>query len=254
MMMMAPGRIPVGMRSGRKKRRLVASVTVLLAAGVIRAVATPAETLASAELAGDQLRNADAVAAVTAVKLDLLGSLDGLISLAVLVTLALIWLPLLRRLPAAAVLVAAGASLAATRPALAYYDTVNRAEAVTIMPNESAFWIPDTGANRDSQTNLDSEAYLAANKIALKRFVIPHAIFRDSGGTNWFDGDYYVPTGRMIIVDRAPYNREWVKAVERGTAARDESFPCQTKNGINITAEVSIAASVADEGPARCRP
>jgi hypothetical protein len=231
----------------KTKRRLVASVTVLLAAGVIRAVATPAETLASAELAGDQLRNADAVAAVTAVKLDLLGSLDGLISLAVLVTLALIWLPLLRRLPAAAVLVAAGASLAGTRPALAYYDTVNRAEAVTIMPNESAFWIPDTGANRDSQTNLDSEAYLAVNKIALKRFVIPHAIFRDSGGTNWFDRDYYVPTGRMIIVDRAPYNREWVKAVERGTAARDESFPCQTKDGINITAEVSIAASVADE-------
>ncbi len=228
--------------------RLIASLAILLAAGLARSIAAPGTTLASAEVAGNQMRNSDTAAVTASLSLSLFSGIGGLITLVTIVALGLVWAGLLRRRQVQASAMAIGAALAGgIHPAAAYYDTVNRAEAVTIMPNESAFWIPDTGANRDTQTSLDSEAYLAANKIALKRFVIPHAIFRDSGGTNWFDRDYYVPTGRMIIVDRAPYNREWVRTSERGTSARDESFPCQSKDGINITAEVSIAASVADD-------
>lgn len=137
------------------------------------------------------------------------------------------------------------AMLSINRPAMAFYNTTDRAEAVTIMPNESAFWIPDVGANKDNQTNFDSEEYLKANKVAIKRFIIPHSKFNNSGG--WIGFDAYVPTGRMIIVDRAPYNRDWVKAGDRGTSAKDESFPCQTNDGLNITAEVSIGVSVTED-------
>lgn len=232
--------------------RLIASLAILLAAGLARSIAAPGTTLAFAEVAGNQMRNSDTAAVTASLSLSLFSGIGGLITLVTIVALGLVWAGLLRRRQVQVPTIAIGAALAGgIHPAAAYYDTVNRAEAVTIMPNESAFWIPDTGANRDTQTSLDSEAYLAANKIALKRFVIPHAIFRDSGGTNWFDRDYYVPTGRMIIVDRAPYNREWVRTSERGTSARDESFPCQSKDGINITAEVSIAASVADDNSPR---
>ena len=59
------------------------------------------------------------------------------------------------------------------------------------MPNESAFWVPDIGDNR-SQDAFDSASYLEKNKIAAKRFLIPHQTLR---GTGWgFWGDYYVPT------------------------------------------------------------
>ncbi len=116
-----------------------------------------------------------------------------------------------------------------------------------MLPNESAFWIPDTGANAATQTNMDSEAYFQANKIATKRFQIPHAVLPGSG---WFAG-YYVPTGRLIVVDRTPYNREWTKASGRGTSAKDESFPCQTSEGINVTVEIGIAASVAEQNAAK---
>jgi hypothetical protein len=228
---------------------------ILAVAAVARMIAAPTVTLASAKAAGAQLQNSDTAAVASAVSLGLLHGVGGLISLLTVAALVLTWQGYFRRRMTETLSVVAAALVMTTaHPARAHYDTVNRAEAVTIMPNESAFWIPDSGANRDTQTNLDSEAYLAANKIALKRFVIPHAIFRDSGGVNWFDRDYYVPTGRLIIVDRAPYNREWVKDSGRGTSSRDESFPCQTKDGLNITAEVSIAASVADENSPQFLP
>jgi hypothetical protein len=229
------------------KYRLLASAAVLAVAAAVRAFVEPLATIGSAETAGRQFDNSNAAAVASSVGLGFFHGTGALITLLTLAALCLIWWKPARRALVPAALAVLGATAIVPNPALAYYDTANRAEAVTIMPNESAFWIPDTGANKDTQTNLDSEAYLAANKIALKRFVIPHAIFRDSGGANWFDRDYYVPTGRMIIVDRAPYNREWVRATDRGTSARDESFPCQTKDGLNITAEVSIAASVTDE-------
>ncbi len=60
-----------------------------------------------------------------------------------------------------------------------------------------------------------------------------------------------MPTGRLIVVDRTPYNREWVAARDRGTSTRNESFPCQSQEGLNITAEVAIATSVTEENAAR---
>ena len=133
--------------------------------------------------------------------------------------------------------------------AFAYADTVDKTEAYTILPNESAFWIPDVGANKDSQVKFDSEAYLSDNKIAAKRFIVPHSKLGNSGG--FLGWDFYVPTGRLIIVDRTPYSREWVKSNARGTSANDQSFPCQSKEGLNITAGISIGASVSEENAAK---
>lgn len=92
------------------------------------------------------------------------------------------------------------ASTFLTSPAYAFFQQTDKTEAYTILPNESAFWIPDVGDNKNSQTKLDSADYLNANKVALKRFVIPHAKLTNTGGAwGW---DYVVPTGRLIIVDQ----------------------------------------------------
>ena len=139
--------------------------------------------------------------------------------------------------------------LAGGPSARAYFDTTDKTEGYFILPNESAFWIPDVGANKDSQGRFEGVDYLNANKLAAKRFIIPHAKLSNSGGNWGFDA--YVPTGRLIIVDRTPYNREWVAAKERGTSTRNESFPCQSSEGLNITVEMSIAASVLEENAAR---
>lgn len=139
------------------------------------------------------------------------------------------------------------ALLSGVSPANAYYDKADYTEAYTILPNESAFWIPDVGANKDNQAQLDSADYLNANKVSLKRFTVPHGKLAGSGA--W--SDFYVPTGRLIIVDRTTYSHEWVDAADRGTSTRKQGFPCQSKEGLNITAGVSIGASVHESDAAK---
>ena len=160
-----------------------------------------------------------------------------------IVALLILWVPYIEKrfLTAALLLFGLGAS-----PAYAYYDKSDYAEAYTILPNETGFWVPDVGANKDSQGQFDSESYLAANKLAVKRFIVPHTKLQGSG--SFFD--FYVPAGRLIIVDRTPFSREWV-AGNRGTSTRDESFPCQSKEGLDISVGVSIGASVLETSSAK---
>lgn len=134
----------------------------------------------------------------------------------------------------------------------AFFATNDKTEAYTILPSETAFWIPDVGDNKNSQAKLDSESYFEANRLAVKRFVIPHQKLSGTGGTAWFSGpDSYVPTGRLIIVDRTPQSREWVKDEKKGTSTMDESFPCQTVEGLNIRIGVSLGVSVTEENAAK---
>src|SRR5262249_44030103 len=97
------------------------------------------------------------------------------------------------------------------------------------------------------QTAFGSIEYLNANKIAAKRFQVPHG--KLSGSSFW--SDFYVPTGRLIIVDRTPFNREWVAPSNRGTSKKDESFPCQSAEGLDVTVGISISAFVTEENAAK---
>ena len=195
-------------------------------------------TIASGTVAGMQFNNSNADAVITYTTMPTLQNLHAP-TLLFLAVLAMLWWRPVRALFLIGLLVIA------VHPAYAYYDTHNYTEAYTILPNESAFWIPDVGANKDTQTHLDSEQYLADHKVAVKRFIIPHTTLSGSGFVGWTD--YYVPAGRLIIVDRTPYSREWVDAADRGTSASKQGFPCQSKEGLNITTGVSVGASVTQE-------
>lgn len=241
--------------------RMLLSVAVLVIWGwssfFLQTISAPI----TARVALKQFENSDASYVVAQYGMQLFSFAGAVASIATLTILLIIWWgPLtsprskalardLRKhfLGAAIVLALFGAPAAN-----AFFDTTDRTEVITILPNESAFWIPDVGANRDAQGKLDSEEYLNANKVALKRYVIPHQKLSGSGGTSWTSGwDSYVPTGRMIIVDRTPFSREWVDAQDRGTAAKKEGFPCQTKEGLNVTVGVAIGASVAEANAAK---
>lgn len=227
--------------------RLVVTGLLAAVAAMCGAVYWPAATLTLGHAAGAQMLPSDAayvgfsaIAGASA----LLTELGGLLFVGIL---AALWVPFLVRVARGApvaLLVAAG--LAALLPAesRAYFEQKDVTEAYTILPNESAFWIPDVGDNKSSQASLDSEDYLKSNKLAVKRFIIPHAKLTNTGG--FLGWDYYVPTGRLIIVDRTPYSHEWVDATDRGTSAKKEGFPCQSREGINITAGVSIATTVTE--------
>ena len=138
-----------------------------------------------------------------------------------------------------------------TTPAWAFYSTTDVTEVVYILPNWSAFFIPDTGANKDSQSNFGSVDYLNSNKIPAKRFLIPHAKLSGTGGTSMLSGpDYYIPTGRMIIVDRTPFFREWVDAADRGTSTKKQGFSFETRDSVNISTGITVSAYVSEQNAA----
>jgi len=223
--------------------RVILTIAAVLIYGWVNFLLNPAATLLAADQAGNQFRNSD-VSAVTALYgMNFFGHL-GIPFLALLAVLAVLWWGASRRLLAT---LFAAALLLQPAPAGAYYDKSDFTEAYTILPNESGFWIPDAGANRDSQAQFESEAYLNANRVALKRFIVPHA--KLSGSGSFFD--FYVPAGRLIIVDRTPFSREWVDATDRGTSHRREGFPCQSREGLNISVGVSVGASVQEQNAAK---
>ena len=225
--------------------RLFASAILVIAYGWINFLLNPISTIESAKIAGNQLQNSDAAYVGSLFGMNFLRDL-GIPAILLLALLLWIWWKPLRALQnrgSLAALILLVIPLAAPQ-VFAFYDKVDRAEAIYILPNESFFWIPDVGENKGSQAKLDSEEYYAANKLAVKRFIIPHVKFQ---GSNPFWYDYYVPAGRAIIQPRTPYNREWTKDIRTGTSPRNQSFPCQTNEGVNVTVEMAIGAYVTED-------
>jgi hypothetical protein len=227
--------------------RVIATIIAFIAYAVANILYSPEATLLAGKAAGQQFANDDAGFVSSFRLMRFLSGANGLMTLVLLLVMAAIWWKPIRRWISPLALLALTLTGLLPRPAVAYYDKTDFTEAYTILPNESAFWIPDTGANKDNQSQLESEEYLKANKVAVKRFIVPHQKLSGSGG--FFD--FYVPSGRLIIVDRTPFSREWVSAPHRGTSAKDESFPCQSKEGLNISVGVSIGASVLEANAAR---
>jgi hypothetical protein len=227
--------------------RIVGSLAAIGVYGLTMLLLLPRLQLSSGRVAGGQFDNSDSSFVGATVQMGLNSRFGALPAVVLAIVLLAIWWGPLRRRFGGRAITTVVCLLAGIAPAQAYYDKTDYTEAYTILPNESAFWIPDAGANKDSQTQFDSEAYLNANKVPLKRFIVPHVKLQGSGG--WYD--FYVPAGRLIIVDRTTYSREWVDSAERGTSRRKEGFPCQSIEGLNITVGISVGASVSEANAAK---
>ena len=207
---------------------------------------SPVPALTVGPIAGKQFESSDAAYLQYVYSSAFYRNLDVLPAVILLVILVALWWK-----PIASIFKSGGTAallifcllLGTVSPASAYYSKENWPEPYLILPNESAFWIPEVGDNKNSQTKFVSEDYLKANKIAAKRFIVEHTKLPSSG----YWSDFWVPAGRLIIVDRAPYHREWVKSAQRGTSAKNQGFPVQSKEGINITLGISIAAFVTED-------
>lgn len=235
--------------------RVILTIVVLIVAGWADGLVSVISPLVTGPAAGLQFENSNTAYLQAYAGMRFNPIALGLINFGSIVMLFFIWLrPLTRAFGSNAPIAAitAFAFMLYSMPAFAFFETTDKTEAYTILPNESAFWIPDVGANKDSQGQMDSEDYLNSKKIALKRFVIPHQKLTGSGGTGFFSGwDAYVPTGRLIIVDRKPFSREWVDAGDRGTSKDKQGFPCQSKEGLDVTVGISIGVEVTENDSAK---
>jgi hypothetical protein len=238
--------------------RVVGTVATTLLYGWGMMAYTPRATLITGQAAGRQLDNTDAGYLTAVNTMNVFSAIGTIATVLFIAVLACIWFKPVRNAikkvsaTLAVPLAVAGALLLGTTDGRAFFEKVDRTEIYPILPNQSAFWIPEVGAVKDKQVQVDSEAFLNDNKVQLNRFQIPHQKLAGSAGNSVFSGwDYFVPAGRLIIVDRTPFSREWVDAQERGTSTKKEGFPCQSKEGLNVTVGVALGASVSQANAAK---
>jgi regulator of protease activity HflC (stomatin/prohibitin superfamily) len=115
--------------------------------------------------------------------------------------------------------------------------------------NETAFVVPLEGASNADQKMFMSMEYLEKAKVATKRVTIPQR-YRVTGRL-WFDGEW-IPTMRVIKVNRAPITREWTDEEARGTNNQvDDSISVQSKDSIGFKVGINITVFVAEENAAK---
>lgn len=113
----------------------------------------------------------------------------------------------------------------------------------TVGPNETAFVIPMEG-DSSNQAKFESIDFLKAHKVLAKRVEIP--VRERDTGRGWWNYEY-IPTVRVIKVDRSLVTREWTKGANTGTSNKDEALSVASLDGINFHIGVNLTASILEE-------
>lgn len=137
-------------------------------------------------------------------------------------------------------------ALLPSQDAQAYYSQQDWAEVYNVLPNHSAFMIPATGNNKDSQKQFESVDFLNEKKVGAKRIEIPHAKLPNSGAL----ANYYVPTAILVLLDRTPYVVTWTKEKTNDSPANQEMC-VETQDSVEICFDTSIGANVLEEDSAK---
>ncbi len=117
-----------------------------------------------------------------------------------------------------------------------------------IKPNETAFLVPLEGASKSGQGQFMSIEYLNANKVATKRVSIPtrqRTTGRGPGAYEW------IPTVRVIKVDRTPVSRQWTMDPTTGTAKSNEALCVESRESIDFCVGVLAIAAIEEEDAAK---
>jgi len=240
-------------------KRILGSFVAILVYGWINTILSPVLAVVNADTAGKQFDGSNASYMQAVWTFGFTSLVGQLLTLGLLLVLLLIWWKSLKELVShlmvpALVLIASAAGMLSlsSEKSYAFFNSTDKTEFFPVKPNWSAFWIPGQGDVKNNQAQLNSEDFLFKNKVPALYFQVPHHKLAGSAGNSVFSGwDYYVPDGFLILVDRTPFTHEWVDATDRGSSSRKEGFPCQSKEGLNITAGVSIGAEVSEVNAAK---
>ena len=164
--------------------RVILTVIVFIAFGLINELINVISPIVTGNLAVQQLEDSNVASVYSQIGMRyLIGNpLSGIV---LLIALIAIWFGAIKKLfagnkGATTVAILLIATIMAT-PAWSFYDRKDRTEFVEIGPNQSAFLIPLTGANKAGQGKFMSIDYLQANKVATKRIQIPHVLMHMPG-------------------------------------------------------------------------
>jgi len=117
----------------------------------------------------------------------------------------------------------------------------NEQKYIEILPNQTAFVLPLEVGNKDGQTKFDSEKYLEERKVASKRIYITTQ-WHQTG--RWDNDGEWIPSIKVILVDRAPVTREWTGKGKGTSANKDELIEVESKESIGFRVGITATASI----------
>lgn len=124
------------------------------------------------------------------------------------------------------------------------YDTPEYAE---INTSETGFLIPLEG-DSSVQAKFQSEEYLRELKVAAKRVQITHRWSQEGRLTN---SGRWIPTVRLIKVNRSPVTREWTAEAATGTAAKNQAIWIESQDSVGFSMGFTCTAFIPEEQAAK---
>ena len=112
-----------------------------------------------------------------------------------------------------------------------------------IEPNETAFVIPLEGASKKNQGKFDSVAFLQEKKVAAKRIYKPQR--QVDTGRMWWEYKY-IPTVKIIRVDRAPVTFVW-----EGRKGGNKGIAVESRDSIGFNVGINISAFITEKDTAK---
>lgn len=120
---------------------------------------------------------------------------------------------------------------------------------IDVAPNETAFLV---ALEKDNQGKFQSIDYLEQNRVAAKRISLPQR--QQSTGRFWYDYQY-IPTARVIKVDRSLVSRKWTgDSTDKdsgGNEAATSPLQVESLDSIGFAVGVTITARIDESDAAR---
>ena len=120
-----------------------------------------------------------------------------------------------------------------------------------VSADDTAFLVPleeEQGGSGSDQMKFGSLQYLEQKKIAAKRVIIPQRKLY----TGRFPGSYkWIPSMRLIKVDRTQVTRAWTKDAKSGTSTKDQAIRVESGDSINFAVGVTIGVTILEEDTAK---
>ena len=149
----------------------------------------------------------------------------------------------MRKLLVALPVVAGGLVIASLVLVSCTWRPFDRPEYVEIDTSESAFLIPLEGDTMN-QSSFQSAQFLDQKKVAAKRIQITHRW--NQTGRMPSSGEW-IPSVRLVKVDRRPVTREWTNSTRTGTSAKQEAVAAETKDSVNFSMGISCTARIPED-------
>jgi len=116
----------------------------------------------------------------------------------------------------------------------------------SVKGSQTAIVIPLEGET-SAQGTLKSSEYLKKHMVATKRIRIPHRWHSTGRQYWWSHPGKWIPTVRVILVDRAPVPREWTADEGTGTTDNDQAIWVESKDSVGFSIGFTCTAYI-EEG------